>query len=191
MKKYKIQVQGMTCTGCEEHVATALEGIGARNIKASFRQGEATLELPDDVTIETAKQAINEAKYQSGDAKVIESPEKPVLGDGGDYDLLIIGSGGAAFSAAIKAVEHGAKVAIIERGTVGGTCVNIGCVPSKTLLRAGEMNHLAKENPFLGLTTSAGPVDLAQLVAQKDELVGELRQHKYVDLIGEYGFVLI
>ncbi|MCY9669544.1 mercury(II) reductase [Paenibacillus alginolyticus] len=191
MKKYKIQVQGMTCTGCEEHVTTALEGIGARNIEASFRQGEATLELPDDINIETAKQAINEAKYQSGDAEVIEFPEKPVLGGGDNYDLLIIGSGGAAFSAAIKAVEHGAKVAMIERGTVGGTCVNIGCVPSKTLLRAGEMNHLAKSNPFLGLNTSAGQVDLAQLVAQKDELVGELRQHKYVDLIGEYGFELI
>ncbi|MGF9714952.1 mercury(II) reductase [Paenibacillus sp. JMULE4] len=191
MKKYRIQVKGMTCTGCEEHVATALEGIGARNIKASFRRGEATLELPDDVNIETAKQAINEAKYQSGDAEVMESYDKPVLDGKGDYDLLIIGSGGAAFSAAIKAVEHGAKVAIIERSTVGGTCVNIGCVPSKTLLRAGEIHHLAKSNPFLGLTTSAGSVDLAQLVEQKDELVGELRQHKYVDLIEEYGFELI
>ena len=57
-----------------------------------------------------------------------------VLGNEGDYDLLIIGSGGSAFSAAIKAIEYGAKVAMIERGTVGGTCVNIGCVPSKHFL---------------------------------------------------------
>lgn len=61
-----------------------------------------------------------------------------------DYDYIIIGSGGAAFSSAIEAVALNAKVAMIERGTVGGTCVNVGCVPSKTLLRAGEINHLAK-----------------------------------------------
>ncbi len=191
MKKYRIHVRGMTCTGCEEHVATALESIGAVNIEASFRRNEATFELPDDVAIETAQKAINEAKYQSGDAEVIESHVAPVLGDEGDYDFLIIGSGGAAFSAAIQAVEHGAKVAIIERGTVGGTCVNVGCVPSKTLLRAGEINHLTKNNPFLGLTTSAGTVDLAELVKQKNELVTEMREQKYEHLIGEYGFELI
>jgi mercuric reductase len=80
---------------------------------------------------------------------------------------------------------------MIERGTVGGTCVNIGCVPSKTLIRAGEINHLARQNPFAGLNTTAGPVDLKTLVAEKNELVRDLRQHKYVDLIDEYGFELI
>lgn len=114
-----------------------------------------------------------------------------VLGNEGNYDLLIIGSGGAAFSAAIKAIEYGAKVAMIERGTVGGTCVNIGCVPSKTLLRAGEINYLAKVNLFTGLQTSAGEVELAPLIKQKNELVSELRNQKYVDLIDEYGFDLI
>ncbi|MFS0726322.1 mercury(II) reductase [Paenibacillus sp. 1P07SE] len=191
MKKYRINVQGMTCTGCEEHVTTALEQIGAANIEASFRRGEATFEFPDDVEIETAKKAINEAEYQSGDAEVLDSHTVPVLSDEGDYDFLIIGSGGAAFSAAIQAVEYGAKVAIIERGTVGGTCVNIGCVPSKTLLRAGEINHFAKNNPFLGLNTSAVAVDLDQLVEQKNELVAEMREQKYEHLIGEYGFELI
>src|SRR5690625_2156573 len=80
---------------------------------------------------------------------------------------------------------------MIERGTVGGTCVNIGCVPSKTLLRAGEINHLSKDNPFKGLQTSAGEVDLASLITQKDKLVSELRNQKYMDLIDEYNFDLI
>ena len=106
-------------------------------------------------------------------------------------DYIIIGSGGAAFSSAIEAVKYGAKVAMIERGTIGGTCVNIGCVPSKTLLRAGEINHLAKNNPFVGLHTSAGEVDLAPLIKQKNELVDDLRNSKYVDLIDDYGFKLI
>ncbi|UPG66166.1 mercury(II) reductase [Metabacillus endolithicus] len=191
MNKFKINIQGMTCTGCEEHVAVALENIGARNIEASFRCGEAVFELPNDIGVESAKKAIDEAKYQPGEIEEVQSEEKVVLGDEGDYDLLIIGSGETAFSAAIKSVEYGAKVAMIERGTVGGTCVNIGCVPSKTLLRAGEINHLAKVNPFIGLQASAGKVELAPLVKQKDELVSELRNQKYVNLIDEYGFELI
>ena len=181
----------MTCTGCEEHVAEALEKIGAKNIEASFRHGEVVFELPDDISVESAIKAIHEAKYQPGEIEKVSSEEKAVLGNEGDYDLLIIGSGGAAFSAAIKAIEYGAKVAMIERGTVGGTCVNIGCVPSKTLLRAGEINHLAKNNSFTGLQTTAGEVDLASLIKQKNELVSVLRNQKYVDLIDEYGFDLI
>ncbi|KIY21433.1 MULTISPECIES: mercury(II) reductase [Bacillales] len=191
MKKYRIQIEGMTCTGCEEHVAVALENIGAKNIKANFSRGEALFELPDDKEVEIAKRAINEAKYQPGEIEDVLSKEDVDLGNEGDYDLLIIGSGGAAFSAAIKAIEYGAKVGMIERGTVGGTCVNIGCVPSKTLLRAGEINHLAKSNPFIGLQTSAGEVELAPLVKQKNELVSELRNQKYVNLIDKYGFDLI
>ncbi|ADC52108.1 mercuric reductase (plasmid) [Alkalihalophilus pseudofirmus OF4] len=191
MNKFKINIQGMTCTGCEEHVAVALEKIGARNIEASFRRGEAVFELSDDIGVEIVKKAIDEAKYQLGEIEEVSPQENVVLGDDGDYDLLIIGSGGAAFSAAIKAIEYGAKVGMIERGTVGGTCVNIGCVPSKTLLRAGEINHLAKVNSFTGLQTSAGEVELAPLIKQKNKLVSELRNQKYVDLIDEYGFDLI
>lgn len=191
MNKFKVNIQGMTCASCEKHVESSLEKIGAKNIESSFRRGEAVFELPNEIEVESAKKAIDEAKYQPGEIEEVQSEEKIVLGDEGDYDLLIIGSGGAAFSAAIKSVEYGAKVAMIERGTVGGTCVNIGCVPSKTLLRAGEINHLAKVNPFIGLQTSAGKVELAPLVKHKDELVSELRNQKYVNLIDEYGFELI
>ncbi|MFT9597735.1 mercury(II) reductase [Mesobacillus sp.] len=191
MKKFKLNIEGMTCTGCEEHVSVALENAGAKNIEANFRRGEAVFELPDNVDVETAKKAVDEAKYQPGEIKEVSSQEEVRLGNEGDYDLLIIGSGGAAFSAAIKAIEYGARVGMIERGTVGGTCVNIGCVPSKTLLRAGEINHVAKVNPFTGLQTSAGEVELAPLIKQKNELVSELKNQKYVDLIDEYGFDLI
>ena len=56
----------------------------------------------------------------------------------GTYDLAVIGAGSAGFSAAIAAAEQGAQVALIGHGTIGGTCVNIGCVPSKTMIRAAE-----------------------------------------------------
>lgn len=191
MNKFKVNISGMTCTGCEKHVESALEKIGAKNIESSYRRGEAVFELPDDIEVESAIKAIDEANYQAGEIEEVSSLENVALINEENYDLLIIGSGAAAFSSAIKVIEYGAKVGMIERGTVGGTCVNIGCVPSKTLLRAGEINHLSKDNPFIGLQTSAGEVDLASLITQKDKLVSELRNQKYMDLIDEYNFDLI
>lgn len=107
------------------------------------------------------------------------------------YDLVIVGSGSAAFAAAIEATQAGARVAMVERGVVGGTCVNIGCVPSKTLLRAAEVYFRARHHPFAGIATQAGPVDLPLLIGQKNELVSRLRYEKYERLIGTYGFDLV
>ena len=193
MKKYRIKINGMTCTGCEQHIDAALTSIGAKDIETSFQRGESVFELPNDVYVESVRQAIKQAKYQPEAIEEISLQDLKnfELDNKDDYDLLIIGSGGAAFSAAIKSIGYGAKVGMIEREIVGGTCVNNGCVPSKTLLRAGEINHFAKGNPFIGLQTSAGEVDLASLVDQKDELVTELRNQKYIDLIDEYGIDLI
>jgi len=74
---------------------------------------------------------------------------------------------------------------------LGGTCVNVGCVPSKTLLRAAEIQWSASHHPFTGITTSAARPDLATLVAAKDELVATLRQDKYAELVDVYGFDVI
>lgn len=188
--KIKLPIHGMTCTGCEEQVTEALKKVGADNTAANFRRGEAVFEIEKD-KLGQAKKAVGEVGYQSGEEEIRTSENIVDFNRDSDYDLLIIGSGGAAFSAAIKATENGGKVAMVERGTVGGTCVNIGCVPSKTMLRAGEINHFAQSNPFTGLQTNASSADMAQLTEQKDKLVGDLRQQKYIDLIVEYGFDLI
>jgi mercuric reductase len=108
-----------------------------------------------------------------------------------EYDLLIIGSGSAAFAAGIEARSLGASVALIERATVGGTCVNVGCVPSKTLLAAAEIAARSRHNAFDGLATSTGPINLGALIAQKDELVSRLRQAKYVDVAKRHDFEII
>ena len=60
------------------------------------------------------------------------------------YDLAIIGSGGAAFAAAITASGHGARVVMVERGAVGGTCVNTGCTPTKTLVASAFAAHVTR-----------------------------------------------
>ncbi|MGD9989023.1 mercury(II) reductase [Pseudonocardia sp.] len=103
-------------------------------------------------------------------------------------DLAVIGSGGAAMAAAITARQAGRSVVLVEQAMLGGTCVNVGCVPSKTLLAAAEARHGALVNPFPGAPTSAAGVDFAALVGQKDELVGRLRRAKYADVADAYGF---
>ncbi|MCL6594975.1 MAG: mercury(II) reductase [Firmicutes bacterium] len=104
----------------------------------------------------------------------------------GRYDLAVIGGGSAGFAAAIEGARRGARVLLVEEGTIGGTCVNVGCVPSKTLLAAAEVRHTAQGGRFRGLATSSGEVDLAAVVAQKDELVAELRKAKYLDVLDAY-----
>jgi mercuric reductase len=108
-----------------------------------------------------------------------------------DYDLAIVGSGGAAFGAAIEARRREARVVMIEEAVVGGTCVNVGCIPSKTLLAAASARRTASSHPFAGVATSSGPVDLAALIGLKAELVAEMRQHKYLDLAEVYGFEIV
>ncbi|SIT06702.1 mercuric reductase [Paracoccus saliphilus] len=74
----------------------------------------------------------------------------------GEYDLIVIGAGSAGFSAAITATESGKRVALIGHGTIGGTCVNFGCVPSKTMIRAAEALHGATAaGRFPGLSGTA------------------------------------
>jgi len=104
------------------------------------------------------------------------------------YDLAVIGSGGAGFAAAIAATTRGHSVVMIERSTLGGTCVNVGCIPSKALLAAAEARHIAIGQSFPGISTSAAPVDMARLIAGKAELVDTLRKEKYEDLATDYGW---
>lgn len=107
--------------------------------------------------------------------------------DDGRYDLVVIGAGSAGFSAAITAAEQGARVALIGHGTIGGTCVNVGCVPSKTMIRAAEAVHAANAaKRFDGLAGEAYVADWRRLIAAKDGLVTDLRQKKYVDLLSAY-----
>ncbi len=109
----------------------------------------------------------------------------------GVYDLVILGSGSAAFAAAIRASEAEKRVVMIERGTVGGTCVNVGCVPSKQLLVTGEFYRHAQENPFRALRCEGEALDFKGAVEQKDEVVLSLRKAKYIDVLENLGIVLI
>lgn len=98
---------------------------------------------------------------------------------GSDLHVAILGSGGAAFAAAIRATESGARVTMIESGTLGGTCVNVGCVPSKIMIRAAHVAHLQAHPRFEGIAPVAPQIAWSRLVAQQQMRVEELRAAKY------------
>ncbi len=102
-------------------------------------------------------------------------------------DLLIIGAGSAGFSAAITAAEEGASVVMVGEDIIGGTCVNTGCIPSKTLIRATETLYQAKQaSRFQGIEANAHLTSWAALVKQKQKLVETLRATKYTDILEAY-----
>jgi len=192
--RQRLPIEGMTCEHCERTVAAALTGAGATNVQVNHRKGEAVLET-GGANEDRLTSAVREAGYRPGRLRPLpdesDRPPVPRSGDAHQYDLAIIGSGSAAFAAAIRARDLDARVALIEANTIGGTCVNVGCVPSKAMLAAAEAYDRARSNSFPGITTGAIALDLKAMVAGKDELVESLRKSKYVDLADSYGFELI
>jgi len=107
------------------------------------------------------------------------------------YDLVIIGGGSAAFAAALKTSELGGHAVIVNAGPehgglpLGGTCTNVGCIPSKTLIRAAEAARRAQQTSFEGLRVAGEVTDFAAVTRQTQALVTELRRRKYVDVAGD------
>lgn len=105
------------------------------------------------------------------------------------WDLVVVGTGGAAMAAGIEAHSRGLQVLLVEHGPLGGTCLNVGCVPSKNLLAAAGQRHRALANrSFPMVSTTASGVDLPALMAQKQELIDGMRQAKYADVAAAHGF---
>jgi mercuric reductase len=107
------------------------------------------------------------------------------------YDLLILGSGSTAFAAAIRANELGKTAAMTEARTVGGTCVNRGCLPSKNLIEAARLLYDARAPRYPGLTGCNLGLDFQRLIAQKDEIIARYREQKYLSIFDEGGRVTI
>ncbi len=88
-----------------------------------------------------------------------------------NFDVIIIGGGSAGFSCAIKLIEYGAKVLIVERDVVGGTCLNRGCIPSKLLIEC---------------TKTKNSKSFEQIIKDKNNLIENLRKEKYLNIINQY-----
>lgn len=101
------------------------------------------------------------------------------------YDLVILGSGTTAFAAALKAAELGKTAVMTESRTVGGTCVNRGCLPSKNLIEAARIYWQAEHPRFPGLGGKKLDLDFKALIAGKDEVIHDYRGRKYQAILGE------
>jgi mercuric reductase len=101
------------------------------------------------------------------------------------FDFVILGSGSTAFAAAIRAVELGKTVAMTENRTLGGTCVNRGCLPSKNLIAAAGIVHEAAHPRYPGIEPARLKVNFAELVRQKDEVIAYYREKKYQSIVGD------
>lgn len=101
------------------------------------------------------------------------------------FDFVILGSGSTAFAAAIRAAELGKTVAMTEERTLGGTCVNRGCLPSKNLIAAARIVHDAAYPRYPGLEPARIKVNFAELIRQKDEVIAYYRDKKYQSIVGD------
>lgn len=182
--KLELKVAGMTCLDCARTVEEALQLVpGVQSAEIRYPAGNGTVTAADGVPAADLLQAIERTGYGA-----------VVVGEGAggiDYDLLIIGSGGAGMAAAIRASELGRTAAVVEGASVvGGTCVNIGCIPSKYLIEAAHHYHTAR-TAFPGIEPASPHLAWTELLRRKNEIVASLRQEKYLDVLDAYDGVTL
>lgn len=180
-----LSISGMTCATCTQHVQESLLAVaGVSSAMVSYDEANAVIETDTDIHEKTLLDAVATLGYK---AKVVALGNNSRLTKDEDTEELhvaIIGSGSAAFACAIKAAEGGAKVTLIEGADViGGCCVNVGCVPSKILIRVAQLAEQQRHNPFAGLENHSPQLSRSLLLAQQTARVEELRAAKYQNIL--------
>lgn len=189
LEHLELDIRGMTCDACAAHVTRALQAVaGVQEVDVpGWQSGQAAVIVEPGPAAASLVTAVEQAGYRAAVKSRRPVGRIPARSGGHHaYDLMVIGGGSAGFAAAIKGAELGFSVALVEAATMGGTCVNVGCVPSKTLIRSVELHHLAGQPRFRGVHTHPGRLDWPDVIAHKDELVSELRQAKYGDVLAGY-----
>ncbi len=178
-----LTIEGMTCESCAGHVSDALHKVpGVERADVEYPAGRASVS-GKALDAQALIAAVSTLGY-SAEAAIQLKPPGAGPGNarkgGAGLHIAVIGSGGGAMAAALKAAELGAQVTLVERGTIGGTCINVGCVPSKIMIRAAHIAHLRQSSPFdAGIGACAPGIDRRALLAQQQARVDELRQAKY------------
>ncbi len=186
----------MTCGSCAQHVQQVLSKVpGVRRAEVSYLDRRAHVTADVELPPAALAAAVANAGYgASPQARPSAGPPRTSSGAGhasssreaGRLEIAVIGSGGAAMAGALKAAELGAAVTSIERSTIGGTCVNVGCVPSKIMIRAAHIAHVRHESPFdAGISAAPARVDRPRLLAQQQRRVEHLRHTKYEQILAD------
>ncbi len=181
MEFVEYKIKGMTCEHCASSIERGFDtkaGVVEKNV--DYRSGKGSFSYnSNEISKEDIISTINGTGHYS-----VEEELDSEQGPGTEYDLIIIGGGSGAFAAALKASESGATVLIVnDELPIGGTCVNVGCVPSKTLIRAAGTIHSGTHSTFKGINLKEPEVNFKDIIQQKHELVNQLRQQKYIDVI--------
>ncbi len=92
------------------------------------------------------------------------------------YDVVVIGAGPGGYVAAIKAAQVGKKVALIEKGDLGGTCLNVGCIPTKTLISNAHVLQMVRHAADFGIHTGPVTIDFGKMKARKDAVIAQIRK---------------
>jgi len=184
-KEWTLDISGMTCDHCARTIDETLRRVPGV-LESTTRYEEGRARVVAEASVEGA--AIAGAVAAKGYKVVRHSSRAMQMERTGDeeIDLAVVGGGSAAFAAAIRAADLGARAAIIEAGALGGTCVNVGCVPSKTLIRAAEVFHRAGHHAFAGVRAKLEAPDFPAIIRQKDDLVAELQKAKYWSVLEAY-----
>lgn len=181
MTTITLSVSGMTCDHCAQTAEAALNALDGVDARVCFDARQATITAKDDVPVGRLLRALERKGYEG---TVLDDDGNPLTGGGRGLHIAIVGTGSGAFAAALKAVEEGATVTMIERGDViGGTCVNVGCVPSKIMIRSAHLAQQQRQHPFDGLEKHAPAIDRRALLAQQVARVDELRDAKYESIL--------
>ncbi len=182
MGTMQFDIEGMTCDHCANTLEAALRKVsGIQAASVSFDNKVATVETVSEQQVQAVVSAAEEIGFTAHLRKLDQINPQPTSNT--SLKVVIIGSGSAAFAAALRAAEDGAQVTIVEAGTIGGTCVNVGCVPSKILIRAAQIAHQQSHHPFAGVGRNVANINRAQMVRQQQDLVGELRHGKYESIL--------
>ncbi|HEU4849620.1 MAG TPA: dihydrolipoyl dehydrogenase [Terrimesophilobacter sp.] len=97
-----------------------------------------------------------------------------------NFDLVVLGAGSGGYAAALRATQLGMSVGLIEKGKVGGTCLHVGCIPTKALLHSAEVADVARESAKYGVTATVEGIDIAGVTAYREGIVAS----KYKGLQG-------
>ncbi|GAA3976585.1 mercury(II) reductase [Hymenobacter antarcticus] len=174
----------------KEEIAATITASGHYEVTGEIAPGPAegtAAPIPEALT--PATQSSTAPRTGTTDRPASATPSAELAGHGPQgtfFDLVIVGGGSAAFAAALHANEQGLSTLVVNGGLpLGGTCVNVGCVPSKYLIRAAESFHHAGHSAFAGVQAGRPALEFAKVIREKRDLVNQLRGKKYEALLAD------
>jgi len=181
----RLRISGMTCEHCAETVRKVLEGIkGVKKAEVHFPQSVAEVEIERrHVNPSELIKTVEKAGYK---AELLKDTFSVYISKGNIYDLFILGGGSAGFASAIKASDLGAKVLIAEGNTIGGTCLNRGCIPSKFLIDVAKEYYRLKKPGYKSIQCDKSAIDFKKISRELKVLIEDMRKEKYWKVLEAY-----